>query len=246
MSLTNLGVLLGIRSSVPRGSTSPSLEEVHRLAASTPRLPRSLWNRLAKRLIDVVGALLGLILLGPVMILIAILIRLESVGPVVFRQRRVGEGGKVFWFLKFRTMVVDAEHRVKDLEGMNESSCGVLFKIRDDPRVTRLGRVLRRASLDELPQLWNVLRGEMSLVGPRPLQLRDSEKLLQKSPEAYRARLSVPPGLTGLWQVGCRSDTDVLGMLRYDLYYISNWSLRLDLGVIAQTLVAVFRGHGAY
>jgi lipopolysaccharide/colanic/teichoic acid biosynthesis glycosyltransferase len=128
-----------------------------------------------KRIMDVVGALGGLILLGPVLAIVALLIRLDSRGPILFRQRRMGLGGREFRCLKFRTMVADAEQRLRDLEARNECAGGVLFKIKDDPRVTPLGRFLRRTSLDELPQLWNVLVGEMSLVGPRPWQLRDSE-----------------------------------------------------------------------
>jgi lipopolysaccharide/colanic/teichoic acid biosynthesis glycosyltransferase len=203
-------------------------------------------HRRIKRLIDVTGALAGLILLGPPMLLIAVLIRLESPGPVIFRQRRMGQGGRTFWFLKFRTMVADAEDRLKHLESLNESTCGVLFKIRNDPRITRFGRFLRRSSLDELPQLWNVLRGEMSLVGPRPLQLRDSELLEHTRPEAYARRLAMAPGLTGAWQVGGRSETDVFGMLELDLGYVEKWSPALDLRIILRTFSAVLRRHGAY
>src|ERR1700723_3650658 len=157
---------------------------------------------------DVVGGLGGLLVLSPVLAVVALLIRLDSRGPILFRQERMGLGGRVFWCLKFRTMVPDAGQRLRDLEARNESVGGVLFKIKDDPRVTPLGRFLRSSSLDELPQLWNVLVGEMSLVGPRPLQLRDSEKLENLDPEGYARRLSVMPGITGPWQVGGRSDVD--------------------------------------
>ena len=143
----------------------------------------------AKRAVDLAGALVGLMLLTPVILAIALLIRLDSPGPVLFRQLRRGYRGRLFRMLKFRTMSVDAEQRLTDLEGSNESAGGVLFKLRDDPRVTRLGRFLRRYSLDELPQLINVLRGEMSLVGPRPLQLRDSDRLLALDP----SRICTPP-----------------------------------------------------
>ena len=122
----------------------------------------------------------------------------------------------------------------------------MLFKIRDDPRVTRLGRFLRRSSLDELPQLWNVVKGEMSLVGPRPLQLRDSELLEMKDPSAFARRLTVLPGITGAWQVGGRSETDVFGMIRLDLEYIERWSVPLDLLILLKTFSAVFVGRGAY
>ena len=204
------------------------------------------FRRLAKRSIDVVGALSGIILLAPLMLLVGALIRLESRGPVIFRQRRIGQGGRTFGFLKFRTMVADAEKRLSELESLNESSCGVLFKIRNDPRVTRLGRFLRRSSLDELPQLFNVLKGEMSLVGPRPLQLRDSERLELAEPEAFAQRLSVPPGMTGAWQVGGRSETDCFGMLQFDLAYVANWSLGRDLVILSRTFLAVLKGRGAY
>ena len=170
--------------------------------------------------------------------------RLSSSGPVLFRQLRLGRGGRPFYVLKFRTMVADAERRLAELESHNEAAGGVLFKIRRDPRVTPLGRFLRRSSLDELPQLINVLRGDMSLVGPRPLQLRDSYRLEAMDPEAFARRLSVTPGITGPWQVGGRSDgTD--GMVRQDLDYIDNWSLALDVRILVQTIPAVFSGRGA-
>ncbi len=200
----------------------------------------------AKRLIDVVGAALGLVLLFPLMVFIALLVRFTSPGPVLFRQLRQGLGGRPFWFLKFRTMTADAEHRLRDLEPLNEAAGGVLFKMRRDPRVTPPGRWLRRTSLDELPQLFNVLRGEMSLVGPRPLQMRDTALLEQMEPEVYARRLTVLPGLTGAWQVGGRSETDSLGMLRLDIDYIERWSLWRDLGILCRTVGAVLRGRGAY
>jgi lipopolysaccharide/colanic/teichoic acid biosynthesis glycosyltransferase len=147
---------------------------------------------------------------------------------------------------KFRTMVVDAERRLGDLEASNESRGGVLFKVRDDPRVTRLGRFLRRSSLDELPQLINVLRGEMSLVGPRPLQLRDSDRLRSLDPEGYTRRLQVPPGITGPWQVSGRSDVDCIRMVQLDLHYAENRSLGLDFRILAQTVLVVLSRRGAY
>jgi lipopolysaccharide/colanic/teichoic acid biosynthesis glycosyltransferase len=148
--------------------------------------------------------------------------------------------------LKFRTMTVDAEQKLKDLENSNESAGGVLFKLRDDPRVTRLGSFLRRRSLDELPQLINVLRGEMSLVGPRPLQLRDSELLLATNPDAYHRRLHVIPGLTGPWQIGGRSEVNYERMLELDLDYVENWSLGRDFGIIWKTFFVVLLRRGAY
>jgi lipopolysaccharide/colanic/teichoic acid biosynthesis glycosyltransferase len=200
---------------------------------------------LAKRVVDLAGALAGLLVLGPVMLAIALLIRLESPGPVLFRQWRRGHHGRPFRMLKFRTMVADAESRLADLESCNESAGGVLFKLRHDPRVTRLGRFLRRSSLDELPQLLNVLRGEMSLVGPRPLQFRDSDRLWDADPHGYWDRLQVLPGLTGPWQVGGRSTLDYQQMVQLDRDYVANHSLSRDLLIIVQTLAVVFRGYGA-
>jgi exopolysaccharide biosynthesis polyprenyl glycosylphosphotransferase len=198
-----------------------------------------------KRLMDVAGAFCGLVMLSPIMLLIAILIRLDSRGPILFRQKRVGLRGREFFCLKFRTMVPDAEARLRDLEARNESAGGVLFKIKDDPRVTPLGRFLRRTSLDEFPQLWNVVRGEMSLVGPRPLQLRDSEKLERLNREGYNRRLTVVPGVTGPWQVGGRSDVDCDRMLELDLGYVEHWSIATDLVILVKTVAVVLAGRGA-
>ena len=199
-----------------------------------------------KRSMDLAGALVGLLLLAPVILALSLLIRLDSPGPVLFRQLRRGYRGRLFWVLKFRTMVVDAEQRLHDLEEDNESAGGVLFKLRDDPRVTPLGRFLRRSSLDELPQLINVLRGEMSLVGPRPLQLRDSDKLQALDYAGYARRLQVMPGLTGPWQVGGRSEIDYTNMVKLDVAYAQSWSLIGDLQIILRTFVVVLVGRGAY
>jgi lipopolysaccharide/colanic/teichoic acid biosynthesis glycosyltransferase len=201
---------------------------------------------LAKRVVDFTGALVGLILLTPVILIIAALIRLEGRGPVLFRQLRRGYRGKLFRVIKFRTMCIDAEQRLGALEESNESAGGVLFKLRQDPRVTRLGRFLRNYSLDELPQLLNILCGEMSLVGPRPLQLRDSDKLLELDPKAYTRRLQVMPGLTGPWQVGGRSEVSYERMVELDMDYVENWSIARDLRIIAKTFVVVFLRRGAY
>ena len=200
---------------------------------------------LGKRAIDVVGAAAGLVLLSPLMLIVAFVVKLDSRGPVLFRQVRMGHGGRTFRFLKFRTMSVDAESRVAELESRNESAGGVLFKIRDDPRVTRVGRFLRRTSLDELPQLMNILAGHMSLVGPRPLQVRDCIRLEALDAERYARRLSVPQGLTGAWQVGGRSEEDCVTMIELDLDYADRWSLALDLAIICKTVPAVLSGRGA-
>jgi lipopolysaccharide/colanic/teichoic acid biosynthesis glycosyltransferase len=222
-------------------SRSPTSSRLHAVELLTQRLPYTI-----KRTIDVSGALVALLMLAPLMLALALLIRLESPGPVLFRQLRRGYKGRLFWVLKFRTMVVDAEERLKDLESNNESGGGVLFKLKNDPRVTPFGRFLRRSSLDELPQLINILRGEMSLVGPRPLQLRDSDKLQALDPEGYSSRLEAMPGLTGPWQVGGRSEIDYDRMVELDVNYVKNWSLLTDLSIILKTFVVVFIRRGAY
>ena len=177
----------------------------------------------------------------PAIELVALAVHLDSSGPILFRQKRVGARGEPFEMLKFRTMVTDAEARLGEIADGHETNA-VLFKKRDDPRVTRVGRILRRYSLDELPQLLNVLRGDMSLVGPRPPLPAEVEKY---EPDAIR-RLRVQPGLTGLWQVSGRSDLSWEESLRLDLWYVDNWSLVLDLQILFRTLRAVLRGAGAY
>lgn len=220
-----------------------------RLLSEADALDRVSWARasqhVGKRVIDLVGAALGLVLLLPLMLVVALIIRLGSRGPAIFRQTRLGKDGRPFAIYKFRTMVPDAEQRLKELEGLNESDGGVLFKMKRDPRVTRIGRILRKTSLDELPQLYNVLRGEMSLVGPRPLQLRDCALLAQAHPEGFARRLQVLPGLTGPWQANGRSETGFAHMIELDLDYIERWSLWLDLGLIARTALGVIAGRGA-
>lgn len=228
---------LGIRSAFPYGRV-PALDAV-------PVADSAAARSLAKRAVDLTGTVIGLALLVPVLLAIAALIKLDSRGPVIFRQRRLGLGGREFWCYKFRTMVPDAERKLADLEAHNESAGGVLFKIKEDPRITRLGRFLRRTSLDELPQLFNVLRGDMSLVGPRPLQLRDCDRLRLHDAEAFVRRLTVPQGLTGPWQIGGRSNEDSETMLRLDLDYVESWSLAQDLRILVQTLPAVIMGRGA-
>jgi lipopolysaccharide/colanic/teichoic acid biosynthesis glycosyltransferase len=215
-----------------------------------PEEAEASWGRSAqqvcKRFIDLVGASLGLTMLSPLMLGIALLIRVTSRGPALFLQTRIGRNGKPFVILKFRTMVVDAEERLKELEPLNESQGGVLFKIRKDPRVMPIGAFLRRTSLDELPQLFNILLGQMSLVGPRPLQLRDCNLLKEVDEEGYTDRLRVVPGLTGMWQVRGRSETGFDHMLQLDLDYIERWSLMLDLKILSQTIIAVITRDGAY
>ena len=194
-----------------------------------------------KRIFDLVGAALLLIVLSPVMILSALAIRATSRGSVFYRSIRPGIGGQAFACMKFRTMVAGAEGLQLDLEQRNEVS-GPIFKIREDPRVTRVGRFLRRWSLDELPQLFNVLRGEMSLVGPRPLPQRDYDRL----EDWHRKRYLVLPGMTGLWQVSGRSELDFDELVRLDFLYLERWSVFLDLTILIKTIPAVIRAHGAW
>jgi exopolysaccharide biosynthesis polyprenyl glycosylphosphotransferase len=198
-------------------------------------------QRMLKRVADVVGALGGLAVLSPILLSVAILVKLTSPGPILFRQNRVGTDEKVFSFYKFRSMYEDAGRRQEELEQQNEAD-GVVFKMRDDPRVTPVGRFLRRWSIDELPQLVNVLKGQMSLVGPRPLPVRD----FQLMEEVHKRRLGAVPGMTGYWQISGRSDLSFEEMVRLDLYYIENWSLSFDLKIILRTLGAVLRHEGAY
>jgi exopolysaccharide biosynthesis polyprenyl glycosylphosphotransferase len=198
-------------------------------------------RRLVKEAFDRVLASAAVLLLAPLFVVVAVAIKLGDGGPALFRQTRVGKDGRAFTVRKFRTMVVDAEARKAQLVLLNETG-GVLFKMRKDPRVTRVGEWLRRYSLDELPQLINVVRGDMSLVGPRP-PLPDE---VAKYPDHVRRRLAVKPGITGLWQVNGRSDLSWDESVRLDLRYVENWSLMLDLQILWKTLSAVARGSGAY
>ncbi len=204
------------------------------------------FRQLVKRAIDLAGACTALVFLWPVMVVVALAIKFTSRGPILFQQARRGYKGRTFQVLKFRTMTTDAEQRLVDLESSNESAGGVLFKLKNDPRVTPLGAFLRKYSLDELPQLFNVLFGQMSLVGPRPLQLRDSEKLMATDPVAYNRRLDVLPGITGPWQVGGRSELDYSRMVELDVEYVQTWSLARDLWIICKTFLVVVQRKGAY
>jgi exopolysaccharide biosynthesis polyprenyl glycosylphosphotransferase len=193
---------------------------------------------IVKRLIDVVGAAVGLILLSPVLLAAALAIRVRDGSPVLFRQERVGLHGRPFTMLKFRTMVVGAEELLDDVLHMNERN-GAAFKATDDPRVTRVGRFLRRTSIDELPQLWNVLTGSMSLVGPRPPLPHE----VAEYDVWHRRRLSMKPGITGLWQVEARHEPDFDRWVEHDLIYIDGWSIWLDLKILARTVPALL-AHG--
>jgi exopolysaccharide biosynthesis polyprenyl glycosylphosphotransferase len=199
------------------------------------------WDWAVKRTFDMLVSVLVLVVGLPLWLLIMLAIKLESRGPVMYVDRRVGVGEREFRMLKFRTMVAGAAEQQPELEDANEAG-GALFKIRDDPRVTRVGRVLRRLSLDEMPQILNVLRGEMSLVGPRPLPLRDHRML----EDWHRVRYAVLPGMTGLWQISGRSGLTFDDLVRLDFAYVENWSIWLDITIIAKTIPAVLAGRGAY
>ena len=196
---------------------------------------------LTKRVFDVAAALVCLLLLAPVMVAVMVMIKVEDGGPIFFRQARVGRHGAEFGMLKFRSMVVDAESRLEELRHLNESD-GTLFKVREDPRITSVGRHLRKYSLDELPQLLNVIRGDMSLVGPRPPLQRE----VATYEDDVRRRLLVRPGMTGLWQVSGRSELSWAETVRLDLYYVDNWSMMSDLVIMAKTVKAVVASSGAY
>jgi exopolysaccharide biosynthesis polyprenyl glycosylphosphotransferase len=197
----------------------------------------------AKRALDVVGSAMAITLLSPLMIAIAIAIKVESRGPVFFRQPRAGRRRSSFKLIKFRSMYVDAEQRKQELDNLNEAEDGVMFKIREDPRVTRVGRFIRRFSLDELPQLFNVLKGQMSLVGPRPLIFPETAALDE---HWHLRRLELRPGLTGPWQVYGRSQSPFQEMVRFDYQYVAGWSLARDIEILLETVPAVLSGRGAY
>ena len=194
----------------------------------------------AKRLLDIGGAIFGLIALSPVFLLAAIAIKRADGGPVIFRQPRAGLNGRPFQIVKFRTMTVDADAQRAALRSLNEIEGNASFKLTDDPRITPIGKLLRKTSVDELPQLWNVLRGEMSLVGPRPHPFDD----VAGYDDWHRRRLSMKPGITGLWQIGGRTETSFDRWVEKDLEYIDRWSLWLDIRVIVGTIPALLRAEG--
>ena len=204
-----------------------------------PRLDNS--QRALKRTLDVAVSAAGLAVLAPLFLAVALAVKLDTPGPVFFRQKRVGADERTFICYMFRSMRADAETVQGELEAANEAD-GPVFKMRRDPRVTRVGGFLRRWSIDELPQLWNVLRGEMSLVGPRPLPVRDFLRMEEED----KRRLAAVPGMTGYWQISGRSNLSFEDMVRLDLYYMENWSLSFDLKIILKTLGAVVRREGAY
>lgn len=204
--------------------------------------PEASWQGVGKQVLDIVGAINALVLLAVPMLAVALAVKLASPGPILFRQRRSGLNGKPFTMLKFRTMVTDAEQQKAELEAFNEME-GPVFKVTADPRITSIGHWLRKFSIDELPQLWNVVTGEMSLVGPRPLPV---DEIKQMNDRAHRRRLSVKPGLTCLWQISGRNQiSSFKEWVRLDLEYIDNWSLWLDLKILLKTIPVVIRGSGA-
>lgn len=208
---------------------------------STRELSIQGWNYIVKRTADLIISFLAGLFAGPMMALIALAIRLDSPGPVFFKQLRIGKNGKPFYCYKFRSMVIDADARKDEFAAQNEAS-GPLFKMRDDPRQTRVGRFIRRFSLDELPQLYNVVRGEMSFIGPRP----NLPKEVDEYEEWHHKRLAASPGITGLWQVSGRSDLTFDEMVLLDIYYVENWSLALDFHILLRSIPAVLRARGAY
>jgi len=220
-------------------STPDEFDGDHHVATYRGRI--NWWPLVVKRLLDIACSLGLLLALAPAFAIVALLIRLSSDGPVIFRQERMGLNKRRFVILKFRTMVANAEKQISALEEQNEAS-GPVFKIRNDPRITPLGKTLRRTSIDELPQLFNVLLGDMSLVGPRPLPVRDYEGF---SEDWQRRRFSVRPGITCLWQVNGRSSIPFEQWMKLDLQYMDEWSLWLDIKILAQTVSAVWKGSGA-
>ena len=200
-------------------------------------------SRIAKRLMDVAFASIALLLSAPLFALVALAIKLESRGPVLFRQTRAGRDGRPFRILKFRSMYADADRRKAEYGELNDHGDGVMFKIHEDPRITRGGRFLRRTSLDELPQLINVIRGDMSIVGPRPLILQESDAFGE---QWHARRLDLRPGLTGPWQISGRSNLGAHEMLRLDFQYVTGWTLARDVEIMLATVPAVLAGHGAY
>jgi exopolysaccharide biosynthesis polyprenyl glycosylphosphotransferase len=198
------------------------------------------FDFLVKRAFDVVVSAVAMLLLSPLLLLIALAIKTSSRGPALYRDERIGMAERPFQMLKFRSMREGAAAEQADLEHANEAD-GALFKIRHDPRITTVGRILRRLSLDELPQLWNVLRGDMSLVGPRPLPMRDYARLA----DWHRKRYLVLPGMTGLWQISGRSDLGFDAMVRLDFYYLEHWSVWMDISVLLRTPLAVVTARGA-
>jgi exopolysaccharide biosynthesis polyprenyl glycosylphosphotransferase len=220
-------------------ATVDEFQEQHLVTISTGAMRG--WSLLFKRVFDQVAATLIVILLSPVMLLTALMVKITSPGPILFKQERVGLNKRKIYVYKFRSMVVDAEKRLAELEELNEVS-GPVFKITKDPRITPIGEFIRKTSLDELPQLFNVIMGDMSLVGPRPLPVRDYSGF---DKDWHRRRITVRPGITCLWQVQGRSSIPFEKWMELDMQYIDEWSLSLDMIILFKTIPAVIRGSGA-
>ncbi len=197
--------------------------------------------RFFKRMLDIVASIIGLIVLSPVFLIVSLAIKAEDRGPIFYSQIRLGKGQRPFKMWKFRSMIVDADKKLEKLLEQNEVE-GAMFKMKEDPRITKVGRFTRKHSLDELPQLWNVLVGEMSLVGPRP----PLEREVADYSEYDKQRLIVKPGCTGFWQVTARNDVDFEGMVNLDLEYIERSSILFDIGILFRTVAIIFKPNGAY
>jgi len=224
-------------SSVVRSSATQKMETTKKIEFEEKKT-----YTMIKRGMDIIGASMGLVCLSWLFLIVAVLIKIEDPkGTVFFKQVRVGKNGKTFYMYKFRSMVSDAEEKLKDLLKYNEIE-GAMFKLKEDPRVTKIGKFIRKTSIDELPQLWNVLKGEMSLVGPRPPLPRE----VKLYSEYDKQRLLVVPGCTGLWQVSGRSNLDFKDMVELDLQYIKNHSILGDLKIILKTVRLIFGSHDAY
>ena len=225
-------------------ASNAAIEDIEGVpVVSLPSMQFSRTVRALKRTFDIVASGAGLLAVSPILLAAAVAIKLDSKGPVFFRQARHGRGGREFRIVKFRSMVADAEAKRFDIAHLNEmEGGGPLFKIHDDPRITRVGAFLRKTSIDELPQLWNVLKGEMSLVGPRPFVIHVSEQITGWASR----RLETTPGITGLWQVLGRNDIPFEEMVKLDYVYVTNWSLWWDIKILVQTLPVVLNRRGAY
>ena len=238
------GIIVRLRTEMSNLHVARSyIDQLEGLAVLTIQSgPPDSWRLVVKRLVDIIVSAGVLIALAPLLVAVSLLIKLESRGPIFFTQERVGYNKRRFKILKFRTMLVGSDQQQHTLEHLNEAD-GPVFKIKNDPRITRVGKFLRRFSIDELPQLVNVVSGDMSLVGPRPLPVRDVERIELRW---HKRRFSIRPGITCLWQVNGRSEIGFDDWVRMDLEYIDRWSLALDLRILLKTLPAVLQGPGAY
>lgn len=238
------GIVIRVRAEMSNLHVARSyVDELQGVAVMTIQSgPQDGWQLVAKRLIDILVSTALLFALLPILAAVALVVKLDSPGPVFFAQERVGFNKRRFRILKFRTMMDGSDQRQQMLEHLNEAE-GPVFKIKNDPRITRMGRFLRRFSIDELPQLFNVLKGDMSLVGPRPLPVRDVDRI---DLQWHKRRFSIKPGITCLWQVNGRSKIGFNEWVRMDLDYIDKWSLGLDIKILMKTIPAVLRGPGAY